>query len=221
MGQRAESETLPDRSNEEWIDELTSSGDRRERALADLRRVIRSGLPYSLAKYLSPSDPQFDALADEVAQETLLRALDHLDSFEGRSKFTTWVHKIAIRLALTELRRKRWEDVSLDEILDASDAPSGLDLMESQAANPESITEQVDMIAHIRRVINEELTERQRKALLAVGIQGIPVSVVARKMGMKRNALYKLLHDARLRLKSRLALEGLNVEDVLDTFEGG
>ena len=220
MGQRAESEALPDRSNEEWIDELTSSGDRRERALADLRRVIRSGLPYSLAKYLSPSDPQFDALADEVAQETLLRALDHLDTFEGRSKFTTWVHKIAIRLALTELRRKRWEDVSLDEILEASDSPSGLDLMESQAPNPESITEQVDMIAHIRRVINEELTEHQRKALIAVGIQGIPVSVVARKMDMKRNALYKLLHDARLRLKSRLELEGLNVEDVLDAFEG-
>jgi RNA polymerase sigma-70 factor (ECF subfamily) len=212
---------LAERSNEEWIDELTSSGDRRERALDDLRRVIRSGLPYSLAKYLSPSDPQFDALADEVVQETLLRALDHLDTFEGRSKFTTWVHKIAIRLALTELRRKRWEDVSLDEILDAYEAPSGLSLIESQAAKPDAITEQVDMIAHIRRAINEELTEHQRKALIAVAIQGMPVSIVARKMDMKRNALYKLLHDARLRLKSSLELEGLAVEDVLDAFEGG
>ncbi|NIR25616.1 MAG: RNA polymerase sigma factor, partial [Gammaproteobacteria bacterium] len=59
----------------------------------------------------------------------LLRALDHLHTFEGRSKFTTWVHKIAVRVALTELRRKRWEDVSLDEILESSEAPSNLSLL--------------------------------------------------------------------------------------------
>ncbi|NOH03849.1 MAG: hypothetical protein HND47_18735 [Chloroflexi bacterium] len=35
-----------------------------------------------------------------------------MDTFEGRSLFTTWVHKIAIRIALTELRRKRWRDAS-------------------------------------------------------------------------------------------------------------
>jgi RNA polymerase sigma-70 factor (ECF subfamily) len=210
-----------ERTNEQWIDDLTASGSAREDALADLRRIIRSGLPYSLSKYLSPSDPQFDALADEVVQESLLRALDHLDTFEGRSKFTTWVHKIAVRVALTELRRKRWEDVSLDEILESSEAPSNLDLLESEDADPDLITEQKDMFAHVRRIIDEELTERQRKALVALGVHGMPVEEVARRMDMKRNALYKLMHDARLRLKARLAVEGLNVEDVLEAFESG
>jgi RNA polymerase sigma-70 factor (ECF subfamily) len=210
-----------ERSNEDWVDNLTASGRIREEALADLRHIIRSGLPYSLSKYLSPSDPQFDALADEVVQETLLRALDHLHTFEGRSKFTTWVHKIAIRVALTELRRKRWEDISLDEILESSEAPANVSLMASESPDPDLIAEQGDSVAHVRRIIDEELTERQRKALIAVGVHGVPVAEVARRMDIKRNALYKLMHDARLRLKARLALEGLSVEDILETFERG
>lgn len=207
------------RSNEEWIDDLTASGLRREEALADLRQIIRSGLPYSLSKYLSPSDPQFDALAEEVVQDTLLRALDHLDTFEGRSKFTTWVHKIAVRVALTELRRKRWEDVSLDEIIESSQAPDNLSLMRAESDDPDQIAERQDLIAQVRRIINEELTDRQRKALIALGVHGMPVAEVARRMDLKRNALYKLMHDARVRLKARLALEGISAEEVLRSFE--
>ena len=208
-----------ERTNEQWVDDLTSSGDRLDSALDDLRDIIRSGLPYSLSKYLSPSDPQFDMLADEVVQDTLLRALDHLHTFEGRSKFTTWVHKIAVRLALTELRRKRWEDVSLDELLERSEAPSSLSVLESHQAGPDSITEQGDLAAHVERIIIEELTEHQRNAMLALGVHGMPIGEVARKMGIKRNALYKLLHDARRRLKARLAADGLSPEDVLVAFE--
>ena len=208
-----------ERTNEQWVDDLTSSGDRLDSALDDLRDIIRSGLPYSLSKYLSPSDPQFDMLADEVVQDTLLRALDHLHTFEGRSKFTTWVHKIAVRLALTELRRKRWGDVSLDELLERSEAPSSLSVLESHQAGPDSITEQGDLAAHVERIIIEELTEHQRNAMLALGVHGMPIGEVARKMGIKRNALYKLLHDARRRLKARLAADGLSPEDVLVAFE--
>lgn len=208
-----------ERTNEQWVDDLTSSGDRLDSALDDLRDIIRSGLPYSLSKYLSPSDPQFDMLADEVVQDTLLRALDHLHTFEGRSKFTTWVHKIAVRLALTELRRKRWEDVSLDELLERSEAPSSLSVLESGQAGPDSITEQGDLAAHVERIIIEELTEHQRNAMLALGVHGMPIGEVARKMGIKRNALYKLLHDARRRLKARLEADGLSPEDVLEAFE--
>jgi RNA polymerase sigma-70 factor (ECF subfamily) len=113
-----------ERTNEQWISDLRSPGSAQDEALEDLRVKIRKGLPYSLSKWLTPSDPNFDALADEVVQETLLRVLDHLESFEGRSKFTTWAHKIAVRIALTELRRKRWEDVSLDELVHGDDGVS-------------------------------------------------------------------------------------------------
>ena len=60
------------------------------------------------------------------------------------------------------------------------------------------------MLARINRVIDEELTERQRRALIMLGMQGMPMEEAARRLKTNRNALYKLLHDARLRLKQRL-----------------
>ena len=77
------------------------------------------------------------------------------------------------------------------------------------------------MLDRLRRVIAEELTEKQRQAMIAVAIKDMPLEEVARQMGTNRNALYKLMHDTRLRLKRRLAQEGLSVEDVLAIFEKG
>ena len=101
---------MPVRTNETWLADLRDNGQARELALEDLRAIIQKGLPFALSRWLSPDQPQFNALVEEVTQETLLRVLDQLDTFEGRSQFTTWVHKIAVRIALTELRRKRWRD---------------------------------------------------------------------------------------------------------------
>jgi RNA polymerase sigma-70 factor (ECF subfamily) len=209
-----------ERTNDQWIADLSTTGSDRERALSDLGEIIRRGLPYSLSKYLSPQDPNFDALADEAVQDTLLRVLDNLSSFEGRSKFTTWVYKIAVRIALTELRRKRWQDVSLDEIVDNYEASANLRMMDDSGVSPESAVERTNMVERIEHIIAEELTERQRTALLAIAIQGMPMPVVAERLGMNRNALYKLLHDARLKLKQRLSDENLNPGEILAVFEG-
>lgn len=208
-----------DRANDSWIRDLKATGEQREQALDELGRIIRSGLPYSLSRWLSSSDPHFDALADEVVQETLLRVLDNIDSFEGRSKFTTWAHKIAVRVALTELRRKRWQDVSLDALVDADDAPNFRHLLADRTRDPEQAAEQADMLEHLQRLIDDELTEKQRKAMVALGVHEMAVEEVAQRMGMKRNALYKLLHDARVRLKARLTIEGLSPDDILGVFE--
>ncbi|GMR10241.1 MAG: sigma-70 family RNA polymerase sigma factor [Anaerolineae bacterium] len=209
---------MSERANEQWVAELSAPGEAQEDALSDLRAVILRGLPYALSNWLSPSDPQFESLSEEVAQDTLLRVLDSLHTFEGRSKFTTWVHKIAVRIALTELRRKRWRDVSLDEL---TENVPGEGFLAAQEAGPDVVAEQSDMIAHLQRVISEELTVKQREALIATRIHGMPMEEVARRMGTNRNALYKLLHDARQRLKSRLEEEGLSPEDLLATFESG
>jgi RNA polymerase sigma-70 factor (ECF subfamily) len=211
-----------DRSNEEWLAELKSDGPDKEAALADLRAVILNGLPYALSNYLSPDNPQFKSLADEVTQDTLLRVLEHLDTFEGRSRFTTWVQKIAVRIALTELRRRRWRDYSLDSLVEENEeGVSFPSLMIDPAPNPDSLTQQSDMLLQVGRLINEELTEKQRQAIVATAIEGVPLEEVARRMNMKRNALYKLLHDARLRLKNRMADEGLTPEDVWAVFDRG
>ena len=207
------------RTNEEWLSDLKSEGERRESALADLRANLLTGLPYALSRWLSPNNPQFNALAEEVVQEALLRVLDHLDTFEGRSQFTTWANKIAVRLAISELRRQRWKDVSLDKLLENPEASPPANLMEAPGASPETRSEQGEMLALVQRLINTELTERQRQALVAISVRGMPLEEVARHMGTNRNALYKLLHDARLRLKQALAAQGLSPEEVVAAFE--
>jgi RNA polymerase sigma-70 factor (ECF subfamily) len=158
-------------------------------------------------------------LVEETTQETLLRVLSHLHTFEGRSKFTTWVHKIAVRIAITELRRKRWKDTSLDDLLEGEGAMEGLGVMAEGGPGPETTTEQSELMGQVQRIIAEELTEKQRNAIVAIRIHGMPVEEVARRMDMTRNALYKLIHDARLSLKSRLEETGLSVEELLATFE--
>jgi RNA polymerase sigma-70 factor, ECF subfamily len=207
------------RTNEEWLKALHGDGEFRSRALEDLRLVIQRGLPYALSRWLSPEQPQFSALVEEVTQETLLRVLDQLDSFEGRSQFTTWVHKIAVRIALTELRRKRWRDSSLDELTENEDAPPPPGLLADSQAGPEVSAERVDMLSRVRRIIEEELTDRQRQALILLGVQDLPIEDAARKLKTNRNALYKLLHDARLRLRTRLAREEIAPHEVLALFE--
>ena len=193
------------RTNEAWLSELRMNGEVRSKALEDLRLVIQRGLPYALSRWLSPDQPQFSALVEEVTQETLLRVLDQLDTFEGRSQFTTWVHKIAVRIALTELRRK--------------DAPPPPGLLADSQAGPEISAERIDMLARVRRIIEEELTERQRQALILLGVQDLPIEDAAKKLKTNRNALYKLLHDARLRLRTRLAREEIAPHEVLALFE--
>jgi RNA polymerase sigma-70 factor (ECF subfamily) len=209
------------RTNAEWITDLRTDDITRATALADLRAVIAAGLPYALSSWLSPSDPQFDALAEDVTQETLLKVIKHLHTFEGRSQFTTWAQKIAVRVALTELRRRRWKDVSLESMMTMEGEESMPMAQANTAPDPARAAEQSEMMAMIQRMIAEELTDKQRMAIVAARINGMPIEEVARQMGMKRNALYKLLHDARVRLKKRMEREGLTPEEVLSAFGSG
>jgi RNA polymerase sigma-70 factor (ECF subfamily) len=206
------------RTNEEWIADLRAGGDQQAQALEDLRAIILRGLPYAIAGRLDPNSPESKALAEEVVQETLLRVLDNLDSFEGRSQFTTWAHKIAVRAALTELRRVRWREVPLPEMgMNDGEDNSYRELSDDQVS-PEDQVDRKDMMMRINRLIMEELTKKQRKALTAI-MEGFPLEEAAQRLGMNRNALYKLMHDARLRLKKRLAQEGFTPQQVLSVFE--
>ena len=104
------------RTNDEWVEDLRQSGPRREAALDDLRQVLANGLRRGLVGQVDTNAPEFDTLVDDFVQETLLKVLDNLGSFAGRSLFTTWANKIALNIGLTELRRKRWRDSSLDQL---------------------------------------------------------------------------------------------------------
>ncbi len=123
---------------------------------------------------------------------------------------------------MTELRRRRWRDFSLDSLVEENeDGISFPSLMIDLGPDPDALTQQSDMLQRVARLIDEELTEKQRTAMVATAIEGVPLEEVARRMNMKRNALYKLLHDARLRLKKRLANENLTTEDIWAVFDRG
>ncbi|HEX9028956.1 MAG TPA: sigma-70 family RNA polymerase sigma factor [Anaerolineales bacterium] len=187
-----------------------------------MRYILQAGLPRALSTWIPPDDPQFEPLTEDVVQETLLRVVTKLDTFEGRSQFTTWAYKIAVRVALTELRHKKWKNVSLESLTEEDPmdmGPMEPGLMKDSSPGPEAALERQDMLSTVQKMIMSELTERQRKALLAVSMRGMPLEEVALQMGMGRNALYKLLHDARLRLKKRLAKEGLSPQELLKMFE--
>jgi RNA polymerase sigma-70 factor (ECF subfamily) len=206
---------MKQRSNQEWLDALKSPGAERDRALAELRSLLVRGLNYALRGWRRTAGRDFEALAEDFCQEALLRILDNLDSFEGRSRFTTWAHKIAVRVALTELRRKRWQDVSLDKLVAEDGAES---TMSSEEAGPATEAERTDLMAWMKRIMMEELTDKQRRAITAIAIGGMPLEEVARRMDTNRNALYKVIHDGRLRLKRRLAREGMNPQDILESM---
>jgi RNA polymerase sigma-70 factor (ECF subfamily) len=203
---------MRERTNEEWLAALR--GPEQEEALADLRAFLVRGLGYALANR-SDVDGQ---ILEDFGQEALLKIRENLDSFRGESRFTTWAQKIAVNVAFTELRRRRWQDTSLDEMIAGQSLDFVPDLLVDRSAGPDEQAVQRMFMETLQRLIATELTEKQRQALIATQIHGMPLEEVARRMGSNRNALYKLLHDARQRLKRRMEAEGLSPQDVLAAF---
>jgi RNA polymerase sigma-70 factor (ECF subfamily) len=109
--------------------------------------------------------------------------------------------------------------VSLDEIIDNTEGVFNSSFISDLTAGPEQQTIQKAVLATLQEAINDDLTERQRQALVAVKVKGMPLEEVARRMDTNRNALYKLLHDARQRLKQALLDKGLSPEEILAAFE--
>jgi len=206
------------RTNEEWVEDLREPGPRRDAALDDLRLVLANGLHRGLIGQVDTSAPEFESLADDFVQEALLKVLDNLDTFAGRSLFTTWANKIALNIGLTELRRKRWRDSSLDQLTQTDDGEYTPSFVADPSPRPEDLTERRELMRYVNRLITEELTEKQRTALTAVVVQGKPLSEVAFQMNSNQNAIYKLVFDARQRLRRRMAEDGLTPEDVIATF---
>ena len=157
-------------------------------------------------------------IIEDFVQDALIKILDNLDTFRGESRLTTWAQKIAVRVAFTELRRRRWRDLSLEAITDSHGLDFAPDFLVDPTAPPDQQTVQRLFLESLQRLIVTELTDKQRQALVAVSIQGVPLEEVGRRMGTNRNALYKLLHNARPRLKSRMEAEGLFSGDVLAAF---
>jgi RNA polymerase sigma-70 factor (ECF subfamily) len=73
----------------------------------------------------------------------------------------------------------------------------------------------------VREAIDHQLTDRQRQALKAIVLDGVPLDELARHWGSNRNAVYKVLHDARRKLKAHLTERGFDLQGALDLFGSG
>lgn len=156
------------------------------------------------------------AVFEDAVQEALVKILANLQSFRGQSRFETWATTIAVREVWTELRRRHWKNVSLDEVV-APGSPGASRTLKAEEAIGRG-AEQSQLVKSLHSAIDADLTEKQRTALLAE-LAGMPQEEIARRMGSNRNALYKLVHDARKRLRSSLETAGFSTADVLSAFE--
>lgn len=217
-----------ERSNEEWLRSLAGAPDEQAAAIAALRARLQRGLYWYLARERSDlaarPAAELQQMADDYAQDALLRILQRLDSFRGESRFTTWAARVALRVAISDLRRARYRDFSLDDLTSEDDPDAWGDpalLHDEGSPSPEGEAERAEVQGLIAQALQDALTPRQRQALEAVVLHGVPLDVVAQRTGSNRNALYKLLHDARRKLRSHLESQGLDVAYMLDLFGDG
>ena len=201
-----------DRPNDVWIEELRQPGPRREAALADLRAGLLRGLRRALAARASVDD----AFLEDAVQESLLKVLDRLDTFAGRGRFISWALAISVRVALTMIRKQRWQGVSLDRFREGSSGPA-MDVAD-RSPGPERASLRSELLAAMHRVIDEQLTDKQWLALTAE-LNGMPQDEIARQLGSDRNAVYKLTHDARRKLRAGLESAGFGAESLFEAWK--
>lgn len=213
------------RSNAEWIVALNGAGDEQAAALTDLRTYLLRAALFTLQRalrYVGPFESStLGQMAEDCAQEALTTIVQRLHDFRGESKFTTWAYAFAVNIALTAARRERWAPVALDGILEGRESlplPAG---DEESSPDPERRALQMEMIAAIRDGIQGHLTLRQQEALRALVFEEVPLNEVVRQCGSNRNAVYKLVHDARRKLKAHLESRGFDVKEIFELFAVG
>lgn len=192
-----------------WVSRLKNPRQQSE-ALQELREILMRGLRRAFR-----SKGGGESFCEDVAQETLLRILDRLDQFSGRSRFTTWALSIGIRIGTSQFRRKRFRDVSLSAA--GSEDHLQLQWADDDAVSAERRLDRQSLVDALREQVSTVLTDRQRQATEAI-MHGMPVDVIAMRTDSNRNAVYKLIHDARQRLKQGLENAGYTADDVLMAF---
>lgn len=205
---------IPDqRSNQEWVAALQDQGGAATGALTELEGYLRRILAGSLKGRAIAA-----AELDDLTQESMLQLVQYLPTFRGDAAFTTWAASVAVRVAFTELRRRGARErgrAAFEQVLRDVHGDTG---PMTPPADTQAICQQ--LIRSLQQAIGSHLTDRQRTAILAE-LRGIPTVSIAAEMGTNQNALYKLVHDARVKLKNALTEMGHTPEVVRECVEGG
>jgi RNA polymerase sigma-70 factor (ECF subfamily) len=198
--------TMPE--SDEWLASLTAGGREQEEATERLHGLLLRAARFEVGRRRSTLDSVVDVeqLAADAAHDALMKVLAKLDTFRGESRFTTWVYKFALLEAATKVRRRSWRDreVALD--------PEAWTRMPVLEQGPAGQAEASELVAAVRDAIQEALTPHQRIVLVSVTLEGVPIDVLAERLDSTRGAVYKTLHDARRKLRQRLAEQGFDLE---------
>ena len=192
-----------------WVIRLRGEPETRDAAIEELRQLLLRGLTKSMGSRYGGGYS-----AEDAVQTALVKIVDSLDKFAGRSQFTTWAMTVATRVGISEMRRKHHKDVSMEAF--AADGAS----FEIAADGGVTVSSELDrrtIIGKLQVLIDQSLSEKQRFAIRA-SLAGLPVEVIAEKTGSNRNSVYKLVHDARSKLRSGLEADGISEEELAMAF---
>jgi RNA polymerase sigma-70 factor, ECF subfamily len=206
-----------DAESRDWLAALRSTGPERDAAVGRLHELLVRAARFEVARrrpmlpHLRGND--LDDIALEAADDALMSVLSRLDDFRGASRFTTWVYKFALFEAAVKLRRRAWQgrEVPLE--------PETWGMFASRAGGPADEAEQGELLRTVQTGIAEALTPHQREVLVALALNGVPIDVLAERLGSTRGALYKTLHDARKKLRAHLDEAGLSSDSWLEVSE--
>jgi RNA polymerase sigma-70 factor (ECF subfamily) len=197
-----------DEDSARWLRELRDDGPVHEAALARLHDLLLRGAHFEAARRRRAlphlRGDELDDIANEAADDALVSVLRRLDDFRGDSRFTTWAYKFALLEAAVKLRKRAWQgrEVPLE--------PESWAAFSSTGAQPQASVEQKELLDAVQGGIEDVLTPHQRRVLVALALNGVPIDVLADRLGTTRGALYKTLHDARRKLREHLDTQGLS-----------
>ena len=189
-----------------WVERLETHSSVRDEAIAELRVYLIRGLSGSLTHRYGG-----DVLVEDVVQVALLKILASLDTFQSRSRFTTWALAIATRIGISELRRRCYRDISLNQVSEGEHFQ--IDIVDS-ASSLEDQDSRQRVLHLLQQLINESLSDKQRIAIRGV-LAGLPIEEIASRLQSNRNATYKLVHDAKLRIRRGFEASGMTADDIL------
>jgi RNA polymerase sigma-70 factor (ECF subfamily) len=204
-----------DGASRQWLDQLRSEGAEHDAAVARLHALLLRGARFEVARR-RPTLPHLrgndlDDIALQAADDALMSVLARLDDFRGLSRFTTWAYKFALLEAAVKLRKRAWQGRELPL------EPETWSLFSSAGLEPDIEAEQSELLTTLQDAINQVLTPHQRRVLVALALNGVPIDVLAERLNTTRGALYKTLHDARRKLRKHLDKRGLSLDLLEET----
>jgi len=181
-----------------WLRALDAAGPEHDAAVERLHALLLRAAVTEVARRRSSAPAaagDLDDLANQAADDALMAVLKKLHSYRGDSRFTTWAYKFALLEAGVKARRRAWRgrEVMIDEERWPEIVDRGLSAQER--------LEQEELLRALQHAVRTELTDRQREVFCALALNGVPIDVLAERLGSTRGALYKTLHDARRKLR--------------------